>query len=198
MTDLLLDDVRIVGSLVEGGVPDADREQLLNALRRPLRAAGSLGRKSIWFTLQRPKIGPAVPFWPGSMCVMRTATPLVLDAPGRPHQQPWTLEDAVVCSIGYAMRGVLERNEEIQWAGGWAFRTKLVELLRSDYQVRVVARRAPVPASRYVHRMPEHELAVAVEAAVDLGRLAPIAGGFLALGRARHLGGGLLIPVVSS
>lgn len=178
-------------------VPDADREQLLSALSRPLRAALSTWRKSIWFTLQRPKTGPAVPFWPGSTSVMRTATPLVLDAPGRPRQQPWTLEDAVLCSVGYAMRGVLERNG-IEWAGGWAFRAKLVERLRRDYHVRVVARRASVSASRYVHRMPGQELAVAVDAVVNLGRLAPIAGGFLALGRGRHLGGGLLIPVETS
>ncbi|MGA8353619.1 MAG: type I-U CRISPR-associated protein Csb2 [Solirubrobacteraceae bacterium] len=182
---------------IPADVPDADREQLLDALRRPLRAARSLGRKPIWFTVQRPTIEPAVPFWPDSTSVMATATPLVLDAPGRPRQQPWTLEDAVLCSVGYAMRGVLESNE-IEWAGGWAFRTKLVEHLRSDCQVRVIARRASVSASRYVHRMPDQELAVAVDAAVNLGRLAPVAGGFLALGRARHLGGGLLIPVARS
>lgn len=186
---------------IPADVPDADREQLLLALSRPLRAARSIGWKSVWFTLQRPKIGPAAPFWPGSTSVMRTATPLVLDAPGRPRQQPWTLEDAVLCSVGYAMRGVLESvlgRSGIEWAGGWAFRTKLVERLRRDYQVRVIARRASVSASRYVHRMPAQELAVAVDAAVNLGRLAPIAGGFLALGRARHLGGGLLIPVETS
>lgn len=177
-------------------VPDADREQLLVALRRPLRAR-SLGRKPIWFTVQQPQIEPAVPFWPGSMSVMRTATPLVLDAPGRPRQQPWTLEDAVLCSIGYAMRGVLQGNG-IKWAGGWAFRTELVERLRSEYQVQLIAHRASVSASRYVHRMPARELAVAVDVAVNLGRLAPVAGGFLALGRARHLGGGLLIPAATT
>jgi hypothetical protein len=36
---------------------------------------------------------------------------------------------------------------------------------------------------------------VAVDARVTLGDLAPAPGGLLALGRARHLGGGLLVPV---
>lgn len=200
----VVNDERHGGAAVLLAIPsdvlDADREQLLDALRRPLRAR-SLARKPVWFTVGRPTIGPAVPFWPGPTPVMRTATPLVLDAPGPPRQGSWTLEDAVLCSVGYAMRGVLERkggaeSRGIDWGSGWPFRAMLVERLRSEYQVRAIARRAQVSASGYVHRMSAGDLAVPVYAAVNLGRLAPMAGGFLALGRARHLGGGLLVPAV--
>lgn len=185
------------------GIPtdviDSDRDQLLRAIRGGLRAR-SVGRNPVRFALKNFAIRPAAPFWPQATAVMRTATPLVLDAPGRPRSRSWTLHDAVLCSVGYAMRGVLEKDMEdrgLEWQAGWAFRVELVRMLREHYDVRVVASRAHVSASRYVHRMRESELAVPVNAAVDLGKLAPVPGGFLALGRTRHLGGGLLVPDTS-
>lgn len=180
---------------IPADVVDADRDQMLRALHGGLRARSG-GRGPVRFELRNLRIGPAAPFWPQATQVMRTETPLVLDAPGRPRSQPWTLEDAVLCSVGYAMRGVLE-SPDVKWEGGWAFRAALVERLREEYGVRVLAKRAWVSADHYVHRMPGGELAVPVNAAVNLGRLAPMPGGFLALGRTRHLGGGLLVPVTA-
>lgn len=181
---------------IPAGVPDADRELLRGVLSRPLRAgqAGRRGERRHWFTLGGPEIRSPLPFWGGEATLMRTAVPLVLDTTGGPRRGNWTLADAVLCSVGYAMRGVLEQAG-IEWGRGWSFRSALVERLRSDYGVEVVlARRAPVAASRYVHRVRAGELVVAADAAVSLGRLAPAAGGFLAIGRSRHLGGGLLVP----
>jgi len=94
------------------------------------------------------------------------------------------------------MRGVLER-EGFEWARGWAFRKQLVDLLRNEHGVDARARRVRGPAGAYLHRAPEGALVVAVNAVVSLGRLDPSGSGLLALGRARHLGGGLLRPTGS-
>jgi CRISPR-associated protein Csb2 len=179
-------------------VADADRATVLTALDRPLRAAIRDGRRVIgWFGLRQPQIRSALPFWDNCNRIMRTETPLVLEATGGPRRGTWSVDDAVVCSVGYAMRGVLERSG-MTWGTGWAFRTRLVATLRAELGVRVVTQRAPVRAGRFVHRVRPGELVVAVDAAVDLGKLAPVSGGLLALGRARHLGGGLLVPVADS
>jgi CRISPR-associated protein Csb2 len=174
------------------GVPEADRDMLLGALQRPLRVGLRRGGELLRLTIAPPRVRPALPFWAQRDATPHTAVPLVLDVPGRPRQAPWSIADAVVCSIGYAMRGVLERAGH-EWGTGWGFRRELVALLREHYGVEAAARRVPVNASRYVHRAPSGDLLVAVHAVVDLGRLAPEPGGFLALGRSRHLGGGLLV-----
>lgn len=176
------------------GVADADRQVLLEALSRPLRVSAVRSiRDAVHFTVDRPRIRAAVPFWPGEGIVMRTDVPLVLDSPGNPRNAPWSIEDGVVCSVGYAMRGVLERDG-LEWGGGWAFRRELVSTLRERYGVVVVARRVPASGARFVHRVMPGELVVAAHALVNLGRFADAGAGFLALGRARHLGGGLLVP----
>ncbi|WP_246345237.1 type I-G CRISPR-associated protein Csb2 [Conexibacter arvalis] len=183
---------------IPAGVPEADRELLRGVLSRGLRTgqAGRRGERRHWFTLGKPQARPPVPFWDGDTAIMRTAVPLALETTGGPRGGGWTLEDAVVCSIGYAMRGVLE-DAGVAWGTGWSFRAELVERLRGDFKVGVVARRVQGDASRFVHRVRDGELVVAAHAAVALGLLAPQAGGFLAIGRSRHLGGGLLVPLGS-
>lgn len=179
---------------IPSGVTDADRELLRGVLARPLRAATALERGRVrWFTLLRPQVRSALPYWSTRSPIMRTAVPLVLDAWGSPRRGRWSLEDAVVCSIGYALRGPLE-EQRFEWGTGWGFRVRLVETLRREFGVRAVVRRVHGPASRYVYRANPGDLVVAVHAAVNLGELAPAPGGLLALGRARHLGGGLLVP----
>jgi len=174
---------------VPDGVPEADRGALLEALeRRPrLKLAGSTLRLGV------PAIGYALPFWAEAGELMATSVPIVLDAVGSPRRGRWTLDDAVICSVGYAMRGVLEA-EGIDFNGGWAFRQELVLQLRA-LGVRANARRVASGASAFVHRASPRDLLVAVHANVELGELAPAPGGLLALGRARHMGGGLLEPV---
>jgi CRISPR-associated protein Csb2 len=171
-----------------GGVAEADRAMLIDALQRRPRFRIS-GRT---FQLGPPELRPAVPFWDQRSRLMATEVPMVLDAPGVPRRGAWTLEDAVICSIGYALRGVLER-EGIEWGAGWEFRRALVAALRNR-GVAARARRVTRSASRYSHRARVGDLLVAVDALVSLGELAQ-AGGLLALGRSRHVGGGLLRPV---
>jgi len=178
------------------GVVAADRERLRQAVARDLRAGcRSRRERTRWFTVtSRERVSDAASFWPEASGLLRTAVPLVLEATGGPHHGEWTLDDAATCSVGYAMRGVLE-GEELPWETGWAFRRRLVDTLRDDHGVVVRTRRVRRSASCFVHRASPGELVVAVDAAVDLGDLAPPVGaGFLALGRARHLGGGLLVP----
>jgi hypothetical protein len=119
--------------------------------------------------------------------------PLVLDAPGTPRHVPWTLADGVLCSLGYALRGPLE-GAGVAWGTGWAFRRELVALLR-DRGAKAGAVRVTSSASRFLHRGRDGDLVVAVHAVLELGELAGERRGFLALGRSRHLGGGLLHPL---
>lgn len=175
---------------VPGGVPEADRGALLEALERRLRL--KLARSTL--RLGVPAISYALPFWAEAGELMATSVPIVLDAVGSPRRGRWTLDDAVICSVGYAMRGVLEA-EGIDFNGGWAFRQELVLQLRAR-GVQANARRVAAGASAFVHRASPRDLLVAVHANVALGELAPAPGGLLALGRARHLGGGLLEPVL--
>lgn len=170
-------------------VGEADRAVLLDALARSpgVRIGGKSHRLGL------PTTGPAARFWRTESRAWRTEVPLVLDTAGPPRHGAWTLDDAVLCSVGYAIRAVLE-GEGVEWGAGWAFRRRLVDELRSR-GVAVQARRVTRRASRYVHRAREGDLLVAAHATVTPGSLAPDASGFLALGRARHLGGGLLRPV---
>ena len=170
------------------GVPDADRAALLQALaRRPRLRLGAAALRTGPVVTERAR-----PFWPADGATMASVVPIVLDAPGPPRKGRWTLEDAVICSVGYAARGVLEADG-LEWGTGWAFRQELVARLR-DRGVDARARRIGASPSPYVHRARPGDLLVAVDAAVTLGELAETHRGFLALGRARHLGGGLLRP----
>lgn len=192
-----VDDGDLVACLaIPTGAIAADREQLAGALTTPLRCRltferGDARRLSLTSLTRRSPVA----FWSEAGSTMRTAVPLVIDVNGGPRQGGWTLDDAVVCSVGFAMRGVLERSG-LTWGSGWTFRRELVGILRERYGVRARAARVHSNALRFVHRVGDGELVVASNAIVDLGSLAAADGaGFLALGRARHLGGGLLVPV---
>lgn len=171
------------------GVPEADRSALLDVLAR--RPTVRIGGRTL--RLGTPELGLALPFWSTPSDVMTTEVPMVLDAPGTPRRGRWTLDDAVLCSVGYALRGVLEAGGMV-WGAGWDFRQALVAVLQ-ERGVQARARRVNGSASRFSHRAREGDLLVAVHATVALGELAGGGGGLLALGRARHLGGGLLRPV---
>jgi len=178
--------------MVALGVPSsagsADRARLLEALSGGLTV--TFARRRV--RLEPPAVSSAVRFWEQDSGLLATEVPIVLDAPGVPRASAWSLEDAVICSVGYALRGPLEADG-IAWGSGWAFRRRLVELLR-DRGVRARARRVAASAARFCHRARAGDLLVAVDALVDLGDLGTPRS-FLALGRARHLGGGLLRPL---
>lgn len=171
------------------GVDESDRAALADALSNGLRVR--FGKVDI--RLGAPSPGPAAPFWSTDEPVLRTDVPLVLDNAGSPRHGFWTLDDAVLCSVGYALRGLLE-SEGWSWGTGWEARRALVdELRRRGAWAR--AARVTHAASRYAHRAPAGQLLVAADAVVGLGDLLPLPGPFLAIGRSRHLGGGLLVPV---
>lgn len=173
---------------VPPALPEADRAMLLEVLDN--RPSVRVGNRTV--RLLPPHTGSALPFWRNASDAMDTEVPIVLDAPGPPRKGRWTLDDAVLCSLGYALRRVLE-HEGVTWESGWRFRRTLVDLLR-DRGADARATRVLTQASSYVHRAREGDLMVAVHATVTLGELAGGRGGLLALGRARHLGGGLLRP----
>jgi CRISPR-associated protein Csb2 len=181
---------------IPAGTLAADREQLASAVSSSLRAGASMRRGDTrWFGVDPPSRRHAAgTFWLEPATTFQTAIPMVLEINGGPRRGAWTLDDAVVCSVGFAMRGVLER-EGLTWETGWAFRAELVRRLREEHGVDARTSRVRRDTLRFVHRVREGELVVATHALVDLGTLgSPSAAGFLALGRARHLGGGLLIP----
>jgi CRISPR-associated protein Csb2 len=128
------------------GVGEADRATLLNALAT--RPKIRVGQRLIGLGL--PTVAPAVGFWSEAAGVMATEVPMVLDAPGTPRAGRWTLEDAVICSVGYALRGVLE-GEGLKWEAGWGFRRALVGVLR-ERGVRARAERVTASASRFAYR----------------------------------------------
>ncbi len=174
-------------------VSDSDRADLLSAVEEPIRVRLGSGRREPSFTFQAPRFRSALAFWPARSRVTRSVVPVVLEATGGPRTGGWTLDDALCCSVGYAMRGVLERHG-VKWGAGWAFRQRLVNTLRDDFGVSTRAVRRKESASRFLHRAPEGALIVAVEATVELGDLDMEGRGFIALGRARHLGGGMMRP----
>lgn len=172
-------------------VQAADRARLVEQVERGLRVRlAGIGDVS----LGSPQWRSATRYWESENGPMHLATPMVLDVPGHPKRGPWSLEDGVVASIGFAFRGVLERAG-VEWQPGWAFRRDLVARLREEWGVAARAERVHGPAGAHLHRAPRGDLLVAAHAEVRLGRLAAPSGGFVALGRARHLGGGLLVPV---
>lgn len=171
-------------------VVDADRATLLDALAGDPRVR--VGREHL--TLDLPRIGPAATFWQIRADRFATEVPLVLDTPGTPRNAPWTLADGVLCSLAYALRGPLERSG-VEWGTGWAFRRELVALMR-DRGAMAQALRVTSSASRFLHHGREGDLVVAVHAVIELGEFVADGRGFLALGRSRHLGGGLLRPLV--
>lgn len=191
-------DQALVAFAIPTHVSDADRAVLLEALEDGLVVA--FARRKI--VLDPPIRESALPFWSTRNGLMQSAVPVVLDAPGYPRKFPWTLEDATLCSIGYAMRGVLERRDtepssgvpQLEWGTGWEFRRALVDHLREHCGVRARVKRVLKSPAPYFYKAREGELIVAVDCVVDLGALAPEPGGFLALGKARHVGGGLLEP----
>lgn len=171
------------------GVPDADRATLLDALGQTpeVRVRG----KRVGLGL--PAIGSGSQFWTTGSALYASEVPIILDTPGTPRHAEWTLDDALICSVGYALRGPLEADG-VEWGTGWAFRRTLVDEVR---QRGVVARafRVHRGATQFVHRAREGDLIVAVHALVQLSDLARGGRGFLALGRSRHLGGGLMRPL---
>lgn len=185
--------VALLGLPTEIGA--AERGRLAGAVARPLRARCRVPRgRDHWFSLGPATQRAAMPFWRAPSPILRTDVPLVLEATGGPRRGRWTLEDAVTCSVGYAMRAILEQAG-FEWGAGWAFRRRMVESLREDRNVVVRVQRVRGAASQFVHRVCAGDLVVAVDADVELGNLAHAGSGFLALGRARHLGGGLLRPL---
>ena len=174
---------------IPGGVSDADRGALLDALAGRPRVG--VGRQFVMLDL--PRIEPAATFWPVPAELFASVVPFVLDTPGTPRHAPWTLADGVLCSLGYALRGPLE-GTGMAWGSGWAFRRELVALLR-ERGAKAHAFRVTSSASRFLHRGREGDLVVAVHAVVELGELAGDGRGFLALGRSRHVGGGFLRPL---
>lgn len=174
------------------GVSDADRGQLAAALERPLNCGSP--RSGNAFTLNPPSAVEVVARDVEPHGVLTTDVPFVVEVNGGPRRGNWTLDDAAVCSVGFALRGVLEERG-LEWGTGWAFRSGLVSTLRDELGVDARTRRVTRGSSGFVHRASDSQLIVAAHADVVLGALAPEEGlGFLAIGGARHVGGGLLVP----
>lgn len=175
------------------GVPDGVADADLAALLKAFAASPALRIGKQVIRLGAPTVTSAVSFWSRPAKTFATSVPLVLDAPGTPRHGAWTLDDSVLCSVGYALRGALEARG-VDWGVGWSFRRELVAQLKM-LGVDARAFRVPRAAARFAHRGREGDLLVACHATVKLGELDETGRGLLALGRSRHLGGGLLMPL---
>lgn len=102
----------------------------------------------------------------------------------------WTLTDAVRLSVGLVLRDQLG----ISPGKGGAWYRQVADAVRQ----RGLGVRDAIPVrdgdvSRFVHKIPDGLPLRPYRALIDLADLAP-ARGLLAIGQARHLGNGLLIP----
>lgn len=125
--------------------------------------------------------------------VVRTWVPDVPLVPEtrRPRSQPdWSWAEAALLSVGHVFRDRLDLGrlrgddryvETVRQVRGWG-----VEVLS-------VSRVADSRVERYAHRLPRHLVAQPYRARLDLSSLVGQES-LVALGQARHLGGGLLVP----
>lgn len=130
-------------------------------------------------------------FWrepaPGSHRLWRTSPPAVPDTRGH---QDWTFTHAALLSVGFAWQGQLPSAE----GRGEARDRAIVDVVSAAGAVVLDTR--PVRTVRvddYAHRVHPDAVVRPYRARLHLGDLAP-AGAVAAIGQARHLGGGLLVP----
>jgi CRISPR-associated protein Csb2 len=107
-----------------------------------------------------------------------------------PRRDAWTMEDAIALSVGLVWRDHLETGERgLRWQIGLATEAK-AKGVRAE-QVRMVTQGDP---TRFVHRVNPGAVVRPYQAVLDLGTLGSTQG-LVAIGQARHLGGGLLYPI---
>ena len=107
-----------------------------------------------------------------------------------PRRDAWTMEDAIALSVGLVWRDSLETGGRgPRWQVGLAAAAK-ARGVRAE-QVRMVTHGDP---TRFVHRVNPGAVVRPYQAVLDLGTLGSLQG-LVAIGQARHLGGGLLYPI---
>ncbi|TDB97083.1 type I-U CRISPR-associated protein Cas5/Cas6 [Nonomuraea longispora] len=143
-------------------------------------------------TLSRHRETRADQFWnapeEGYVRLWRTVPAAVPETRGQGRN--WTLTDAVRLSVGLVLRDQLG----ISPGKGGAWYRQVADAVRQ----RGLGVRDAIPVrdgdvSRFVHKIPDGLPLRPYRALIDLANLAP-ARGLLAIGQARHLGNGLLIP----
>jgi len=191
LADRVLETPATLAVLVPANATASDVEVIARAtaeLRLLRGPAGKLAKRA-----GTPFAMPGATFWPA---VPAGRTRLWLTVPAAvPDTRPlrrdaWTMEDAIALSLGLVWRERFEPGERgPRWQVGLATAAK-AQGVRVE-QVRMVTRGDP---TRFVHRVNPGAVVRPYEAIVDLGELAaPQA--LLAIGQARHLGGGLLYPI---
>lgn len=178
--------------MLPAGVEAAEREALVGALTQMTRLyRGRAGEIGLTFVGSVPADEIWLPPMPGMKRLWRTAPAMVPETRRPQRANGWTLKDAALVSIGLVYRDDLQLAKTRGEARYMSIRDQVAK-----WDVRAVEahRVADSQVERYVHRTPEHLVAQPCDVVFDMGeRLGDQA--ILAVGQARHLGGGLLHPL---
>lgn len=191
LADRVLEVPTTLAVLVPGDATASDVEVIARAtagLRLLRGPAGRLAKRAgTPFAMSGATFWPAVP---AGRTRRWLTVPAAVPDTRPPRRDAWTMEDAIALSLGLVWREQLETGERgPRWQVGLAAAAK-ARGVRAE-QVRMVTRGDP---TRFVHRVNPGAVVRPYEAIVDLGDLgAPQA--LIAIGQARHLGGGLLYPI---
>ncbi len=175
--------------LIPHDAPDDELAVTLDAVDGMRQFSGVGGRQIRFRRDDGATMADAATFWdmPESEGLVQTAVPAVSDI--RPSRAAgWSIPTAIALSVGLVWRDDLdEPGRGMRWMARLAHRaeergvtTHRIQAIRSNQ-------------ARFVHRVHPRAVVAPYNATLSLGDLAT-GRELIAIGQARHLGGGLLIP----
>lgn len=185
------DSASALAILIPQDTSPPDLAVLTDALRAVTWLRGPGGR--LLHIQDEPQVIDGARLWAprpvGTVRLWRTAVPAVPDVRGV-GSGPWTFAHSALLSLGFVWRDRLGR---VQGHGDARYRA-IVDAVNA--RGAVVVRADPVRTNdvhRYAHKVNEHAVIRPYDAVLWLGDLAGEQS-VVAIGQARHLGGGLLVP----
>lgn len=176
------------------GIDDGSVARLRRAVVsiRSIYCGHPRGSASQWrFPIGEPAVISGETFWPkvtDGHQRLWSASPALVPEVTRQGRE-WTLEDAVLLSLGFVCR------DELEPVSGKSRYRDLVEQVRhAGARVRAVQHLPDSRTEDFVHRMTKGVPVRPLRTLVDVGGLIPDQALF-ALGQSRHLGGGFMHPV---
>lgn len=163
------------------------------AVEGALRGVSRLYSKGAGLALRHFTTADASRFWaprPAAMVrLWASVTPIIPET--RPQPGTWSLADAAKLSVAFVARNLIGT---VPGRGDERYRGLVAAVETTGVRVGRVRRVTDPRVERYGHKLPESLVAQPYHAILDLGTLWHPAA-FMAIGQARHLGGGLLVPL---